>query len=1108
VTSLYFAGAADTARVANWKLLLYELGGYFFEYARHELSEEGHFVWNAEDTGHLERELARERTTRRRGWCAWRALRTGVPGLEDVVWPVRERGAKQTWKEDSRGGEGGAKQSRNEGADGGGQEEVKGVGDDGSKLVVEEEEAREAEEKSMESMVRSVELLLQVSKVDLVVVPCANDAAVLQHCNAIVQFLLTSYTSSSPRGGWGRESRGDSGGRAGRRTPSLENTFYGAHSDQMRNGLVKRAVVVEVGAGENLQTLLRMGPHYACSAKNTVPSSTSENTFSTEHLLQNSVPSGLHILVWAGGCDEMQVALRRAVGYREGCHQLLAVDECGARDEDFRVEREGEELPGEWSRQPGTADFRNNPQPNSQPHPQPGFPQSTTHGRGGAAASGDDGRGVGTRVLHLSFHLGLRREVEAIACLLNITIDYEDFPAAGRDSNFKYNLDREHATRIWRAHGERWRQNYDVVITSDTAPISRVFLEERRWVGKRLIVWICNRFDYHHAPAEHGFPDPDFYDLMRQAGNGSMGGAVRLVANTEFERRYAAVKGVGISEAVVTPIGLASSDVCRAPAPSYISAPGEAVRSAGLALELGGGFKEATDIPIVDPSEMMFLPARGNEVYMEGMCLFLGISCNTKVGSLAEWTTRLALTRNNGFPNLYRDARELTRYKAVLHVPYSWSTLAFWEFLQAGLVVVVPTARFFMQLIYNCEAWGAWLCDALQTMYGGTWNTGMGTYVDILWFQDFAHVTSEDDLHAAEWWAPQNSEMLVYFDSWDDLRQIARVRSLDWERHRAKVRAIMRQRIVSTARQWRRLLRSAEEEEEEEERIGADGPHSAGDEAREHFEQHAWLFNVHSLHNYTKNCCLFGGQLLTHLSGAVIAHRLSRGWVEPHFIHQQRNSSLAESQIDAGKATLGQDSHILGQIVVGCTRLFRCDRSVFAPYIDKYLSLEQLLTHSGGVIDHLLVQNAEVISRQVHMRACVRRLGCACCTRTRTDVNTYVYACCEYISICMHTGLRRRAKLLQPQLPTGAAGHGRPAAHGVLRTTLLCEKGVVLPTRHWFLSLVRHGRRGVGAGQGRRRCQSHHRTRSDPQHGVHAQCGAGNGTPAALSRGSDLDGGV
>ena len=61
------------------------------------------------------------------------------------------------------------------------------------------------------------------------------------------------------------------------------------------------------------------------------------------------------------------------------------------------------------------------------------------------------------------------------------------------------------------------RQAYDVVITSDTAPISRVFLEEQRWEDKSLIVWVCNRFDYSHRPAAHGFPDPAFYRLMQVA---------------------------------------------------------------------------------------------------------------------------------------------------------------------------------------------------------------------------------------------------------------------------------------------------------------------------------------------------------------------------------------------------------------------------------------------------------------------------------------------------------------------------------------------------------------------------------------------------------------
>ena len=146
--------------------------------------------------------------------------------------------------------------------------------------------------------------------------------------------------------------------------------------------------------------------------------------------------------------------------------------------------------------------------------------------------------------------------------MLNITIDYEPVPSGGRGNNGVMNMDPAHAARIWREHGERWRQSYDVIITSDTAPVSRIFLEEQRWSDKRLIIWVCNRFDYHSSPAEHGFPDPGYYDVMGRAGNGSLGTAVRLVANTEFERRYAAVVGVSIREEVVTPVGLASSEEC------------------------------------------------------------------------------------------------------------------------------------------------------------------------------------------------------------------------------------------------------------------------------------------------------------------------------------------------------------------------------------------------------------------------------------------------------------------------------------------------------------------------------------------------------------------
>ena len=81
-----------------------------------------------------------------------------------------------------------------------------------------------------------------------------------------------------------------------------------------------------------------------------------------------------------------------------------------------------------------------------------------------------------------------------------------------------------------------------------------------------------------------------------------------------------------------------------------------------------------------------------------------------------------------------------------------------------------------------------------------------GQDLDILWFQDFQHVTSVEDMFMAEWWSPRNSELLVFFDSWDELVRIASVSSAEWDTHRERVRMTMRRRTEDVVRKWRQLL--------------------------------------------------------------------------------------------------------------------------------------------------------------------------------------------------------------------------------------------------------------------------------------------------------------
>jgi len=133
----------------------------------------------------------------------------------------------------------------------------------------------------------------------------------------------------------------------------------------------------------------------------------------------------------------------------------------------------------------------------------------------------------------------------------------------------------------------------------------------------------------------------------------------------------------------------------------------------------------------------------------------------------------------------------------VIHIPYAWSNFALFEFGAAGLVTLVPSTRFFLELMSSCIAWGTWLCDAI-----GTDDADQRSFE--LWFQDFQHVQQLRDLEDAEWWTQANRDLLVYFDSWEELQALAR--EADFAGARETVRAWSGRHVNATLRQWSELL--------------------------------------------------------------------------------------------------------------------------------------------------------------------------------------------------------------------------------------------------------------------------------------------------------------
>jgi hypothetical protein len=279
-------------------------------------------------------------------------------------------------------------------------------------------------------------------------------------------------------------------------------------------------------------------------------------------------------------------------------------------------------------------------------------------------------------VLHLTFHCGCALEIEGITSTLGHKVT-TIYPEA------YYNISHERAHELWVKHEAEWSK-YDLVITSDTSPLARPFLQNG-YQGP-LLIWICNRFDYaDEATNDCGFPDREFYDLFKGALDDPR---VAIVPYTYFESVYCAFRGVFLHEQVIKPTGVYAKTT------------------------------QPKDLPN-DPR--CFVIPRHNET------------------ALLDLTSKL---NDIGIPAAtfnYTHPSQIVQYKAVVTIPYSWSTLAGFANAGVGLTTFIPTKRFLMELFTA----GNWFFP----------NLGLETA----------------NLDFAENYDPNNAEFYRQFNSWDDL---------------------------------------------------------------------------------------------------------------------------------------------------------------------------------------------------------------------------------------------------------------------------------------------------------------------------------------------------
>lgn len=281
------------------------------------------------------------------------------------------------------------------------------------------------------------------------------------------------------------------------------------------------------------------------------------------------------------------------------------------------------------------------------------------------------------KVLHMTFHEGCKNDFEDVAQELDLEVTswfVQALPAGfweGFVSGSEiYNVGHRRAQRVWDLHHDFFNQ-FDVIITSDTAPLSRIFLQNN-W-EKPLIIWVCNRFDYAHgAGGEDRFPDKEYYDLIKEA---TLLPNVRIVSYTPFEHEYARRKGFNFSTLTIKPLG----------------------KKEQLFLP------EHTLVPLsVIKEETFFVFPRLSPEHLHKVLQA------TEHHGIQAWS------------GTYRGPEDLKGFKGVLFFPYAFSNLALFENLLRGVIHFVPTQEFLTQLgfirggMHGNLNWCEWYFDVYK----------------------------------------------------------------------------------------------------------------------------------------------------------------------------------------------------------------------------------------------------------------------------------------------------------------------------------------------------------------------------------------------------------
>jgi hypothetical protein len=138
--------------------------------------------------------------------------------------------------------------------------------------------------------------------------------------------------------------------------------------------------------------------------------------------------------------------------------------------------------------------------------------------------------------------------------------------------------------------------------------------------------------------------------------------------------------------------------------------------------------------------------------------------------NLAEKLTNLSIPNHNG---RYNGPLDLAKFKGVIHIPYAWSNLALFEGLSLGIVYFIPDKNFLIQI---------------------------KKHKNFFWSPPYR----EEVLELSEWYNPELSDVLVYFNSWEDLK--FKIKNLNYQEQKDKLKNFIQAHQEKYFNIWKNII--------------------------------------------------------------------------------------------------------------------------------------------------------------------------------------------------------------------------------------------------------------------------------------------------------------